>query len=598
MQPAAPEPRVASRAARASLALLGLAWTLPFLQPYHRFPLTSFYSEWLALAAGLAAALYLATRRAWQDAALPAVAAAPLALGAVLALQAALGLVPYAEQALTAGLYLVWAALLIVLGRALARALGLAEIAAVLAWCTLAGGAAGALAGLLQHYSISTPLDFLIARKAAAAVYGNLGQANHFAAYTALALSSTAYLHALGRLRGAPAAACAALLLFALALAGSRAPWLYLGAAAALALLLYARLRDAASRRLAAFAAALLPGFVLAQWLAALPLLAPQDGALVTSAQRLFQVASGIEPRLQLAREAWAMFLSAPLLGAGWGQFAWHHFLHQALTGEGAAPGVFNHAHNAVLQLLAETGLAGALPVLAALLHWLAGLGRSAPGLHLWWLLAGLAVIAIHSLLEFPLWYSYFLGIAAVLLGAGARDAIRLRLAGAARLVAAAALALGALNLAAVLPAYRGFERLVFLPAGAAARAVDEAAFAKAIAAIHREPLLAPYVELAVAYGLAVSEERLREKLELSTRALRFAPVEVVAYRHALLLAAAGERAAALEQLERAARVYPAALEGVVEELRALARERPHAFGPLLDWARARGAGRHRRAAE
>jgi hypothetical protein len=47
---------------RAAVLLTGLAWTLPFLQPYHRFPLTSFYSEWLAFALGLAAVLPLLRR--------------------------------------------------------------------------------------------------------------------------------------------------------------------------------------------------------------------------------------------------------------------------------------------------------------------------------------------------------------------------------------------------------------------------------------------------------------------------------------------------------------------------------------------------------
>jgi hypothetical protein len=37
------------------LLLTGLMWTLPFLQPHHRYPLIGFYSEWLAFALGLAA---------------------------------------------------------------------------------------------------------------------------------------------------------------------------------------------------------------------------------------------------------------------------------------------------------------------------------------------------------------------------------------------------------------------------------------------------------------------------------------------------------------------------------------------------------------
>ncbi|HSB48310.1 MAG TPA: hypothetical protein VLD15_02210, partial [Burkholderiales bacterium] len=150
---------------RAVVLLIGLAWTIPFLQPYHRFPLTSFYSEWLAFALGLAAAAWLLTREAWRDAMVPLIALAPLVLAALLAVQVALDRVPYAEQALTAGLYLLWAALMALLGHALGRKLPLDAIATTLAWFLLAAGVLHALIGLVQHYSVSTPFNFMIAQR-------------------------------------------------------------------------------------------------------------------------------------------------------------------------------------------------------------------------------------------------------------------------------------------------------------------------------------------------------------------------------------------------------------------------------------------------
>ncbi|MBI3067663.1 MAG: hypothetical protein HYY79_01910 [Betaproteobacteria bacterium] len=160
--------------ARLSLALVGLAWTVPFLQPRHAFPLTSFYSEWLAFIFGLAAASLLAKRELWRGMTLPAVALYALAGVGVLIAQAALGRAPYPEQALVAMLYLVWAAALIVLGDVLRRELGTAGVARTLAWFLLAGGLLSAVVAVLQHYRFSTPLDFLIAAKTGRAVYGNL----------------------------------------------------------------------------------------------------------------------------------------------------------------------------------------------------------------------------------------------------------------------------------------------------------------------------------------------------------------------------------------------------------------------------------------
>jgi tetratricopeptide (TPR) repeat protein len=279
------------------------------------------------------------------------------------------------------------------------------------------------------------------------------------------------------------------------------------------------------------------------------------------------------------------MFLGAPLLGAGWGQFAWHHFVHQAVTGETAAPGVFNHSHNLVMQLLAETGAVGASIVVGALVLWIADLKRVKFELDGWWLLALAAVIAIHSLLEYPLWYSYFLGMAALLLGLGAERVFALRFAGAARAAAGLAIITGWLNLVAMLPSYLEFERLVFTPGSRSAQLLDEAAFAKALVGLHREPLLVPYVELAVAYGITPSKEKLTEKLELTTRAVHFAPESVVAYRYALLLALAGRAEAAREQFERALRVYPEEHPAVVAELENLARGHPVELTPLLELA-------------
>jgi len=571
---------------RASVLLIGLAWTLPFLQPWHRYPLTSFYSEWLALALGLAAALPLLRREPWRDATVPMIALAPLGLAVVFAVQAALGRVPYAEQALTAGLYLLWAALMVLLGHALGRGLTLDSIARTLAWFLLAGGLLNALIGLVQHYHVSTPFDFMVARKLIPMISGNLGQFNHYAAYVTLALASVAYLYCRGNLQGALATVCAALFLVVLALAGSRSTWLYLGALIVLAVLLHRLRRGDGSRRIVVFACWLLPGFISAQWLVTLPFMVPDEGPLMmTSGERLFQVASGVGPRLQLWGEAWQMFLGAPVFGAGYGQFAWHHFLHEASSGASAGPWMFNHSHNIVLHLMAETGVVGALIIVGAALAWLGGLRHVKFDPAWWWLLSLLAVIGIHSLLEYPLWYAYFLGVAALLLGLGAERVFVLRLARAGHAVVGLGIIAGWLNLIGVLSPYREFERLVFSSERPNPPVATEQDFAQALAKVHREPLLVPYVELAVAYGITPSKEKLTEKLELTTRAMRFAPVDVVVYRQALLLALAGRAVAAREQFERALRVYPHERAAVVAELENLARRYPVELTPLLELA-------------
>jgi O-antigen ligase len=581
---------------RASLLLTGLAWTVPLLQPYHRYPLTAFYSEFLAFALGLAALAPLLRGEPWRNAALPAVAIAPAGLITVLAIQVALGRINYPGQALTAGLYLSWALLLMLLGQVLSREFSLARVAATLAWFALGGGVLHALVGLAQHYGLhGAPLGGLVARKGEAVVYGNLGQANHYAASVALALASACYLHACRKLHVAAAGGCAALLLLALMLSGSRSSWLYLAAFLLLAFPLNRMQPGAESRRLAVFAVSLVPGLYAAQALAALPFMVPPEGPMATIADRLFQVASGVDARLQLAREAWRMFLAAPLLGAGFGQFSWEHFLHQAATGASAAPGVFNHAHNVVMQLVAEFGAAGALIVLGPVLLWMADLRRVNLAPEWWWLLALLSVIGLHSMLEYPLWYAYFLGMAALLLGLGAQRGVAMRRTGAARAALAALLAAGCFNLAVVIAPYREFERLVFAASPRTPPRPGAQEFPAALMRAHREPLLTPYVELAFALGAPLDAGRIREQLDLNSRAMRFAPLDAVVYRQALLLSLAGEREAARAQFTRALTVYPGEAATAVSELEHLARRHPAEMTPLLEWAAAELAQRNTR---
>jgi O-antigen ligase len=579
--------------ARASLILIGLAWVLPFLQSRHGYPLTAFYSEWLAFGLGLAAALLLLTRQAWRKAEIPLIALAPPALALVLGVQVLLGRVPYPEQAITATLYLLWASVLIVLARVLVRELGMTAIASTLAWFVLVGGVLSAIAGYAQTHQIPPEIDFLVTRKAAGRVYGNIGQPNQFAAYLTMALCSVAYLYASGRIRVLGAIACAAVLLPAVALSGSRSPWLYLALTAALGWALFHARRGEETGRLLAYSLGLLPAFIVAalivaQWGGAASPGTLATGEAISSAQRLFEGASGAEPRVELAAEAWQSFLSAPVLGAGWGQFSWIHFLHIAAAGTTAAPGVYNHAHNLVLHLLAETGAVGALIVIGAIIFWLADLRRMSFTLEWWWVLALLTILGAHSMVEFPLWYSYLLGIAAVLLGVGALQNVRVNLSGIARLTAAALVLAGWFNLVSAIPQYREFERLVFLPGSRSAADLNDKAFAEKIARIHREPTLTPYVELALAFGFSIDERDLADKLAISGRAVRFAPVSYVAYHQALLLALGGEREAALRQLDRTSRVYPGDLRSVHAELVPLAKDRPDAFLPLLTFAESR----------
>lgn len=576
-------------AAHFCLAAIGLMWTLPFLQPYHHVPLTSFYSEWLALALGLAALTWMARAAFWRSAVLPAALIPLLGFIVLLLVQHAAGKVAYGGQVLVAALYIGWAALLVVLAGGLRRAIGLEGVATVLAWFLVVGGVVGAVLALLQYYQISDLPQSLIFPKRWTQVSGNLAQSNHLAAYCTLALASLAYLYAVRRLHWAAVAAGALPLLFVIGLSGSRSSLVFLAFVLALALL-YGWRGGAGGRRLAGSMVLFAGGFAAALWLASLPGLESAGGSDTVS-QRLAggegsASARSLDFRLQIARESWEMFVQAPWLGVGWGQFPWNDFEYRALHARAITTWPFNHAHNIVLHLLAETGLAGTLLIAGAAALWLRSLKHAVIDPAHWWLAALIGVIALQSLVEHPLWYAYFLGMAAVALGLLATGDFRARLERVGAPLIALLIAAGSVYAVSVLDNYRHFERL--FARGAAAPGT--AAFSATVGRAHREPALEPYAELAIATAMSLDGERLREKLEINGRVMRFAPISSVAYRHAILLALAGDGAAAERQLARAASVYPRELPATMKLMSEAAARHPSELAPLIKSAAAKHA--------
>lgn len=552
---------------RASLVLIGLMWSVPFVQPRHFSPLPLFYSEWLAVILGLAAMFLLLLPRHARECEIPWVALSPLALIVVLLLHLSLVKAAYAQQVFIAVLYLLWAAGLIVLGALLRREAGIASMSVTLAWFLLAGGLVNALAAILQHYELRGFLESVIATKIGYSVYGNLVQYNHFADQIVLALVSVMFLHVKGKTSAVVAALSSCILLFVLSVTGSRTAWLYLVVVAGSAGLLYLRDKNSDYKRLLIFAVLLLPGFALAQALAYSPWLAPRV-SLITPSERLLELVTGVAPRLQLWRDASMIFLDSPLLGAGHGQYVWQHFLLASNRDGPPLAAYANNAHNIVLHLLAETGVIGLLAVLTGVAIWVWGLRRLAIDLNAWWLVAVLTIIGVHSLLEYPLWYAYFLGIAAVLLGAGAARSYRVNLQSPARAGIAALMIVGWFSALGLVYNYHLLEVALFpRPANATKAELDQAH--RDLMSVHGS-LLTPYVELALARALDLDTQNLDRKIEFSDRVMRFAPTPIITYQHAALLALKGDQPGALRYLDHAAAAYPERLRMFADDFAAL----------------------------
>jgi len=518
----------------------------------------------------------LLARDYWHNPAPPRIVLLPVGLMGVVLLQWLLGKIVYFDQAMLYVLYLLFAMLLILLGARLRDELGLPRLAQMLAIALLVGAELSALVGVLQHFAWHTPLDALVAAKISAAVYGNLAQPNHFAAYIALGLIALGLLFQQGRFKLRWVVLLALPLLLVMTLSASRSSWLYF--LLMLGMAWRWTQRDSATKLLLHYCLWLLIGFGLMHWVAHLQVMNTQT-SIVDTVQRLRGGNETGDIRLYLWHEAWLMLWQSLWLGVGFGQFAWQHFQLVPQLQPGNILGLYNNAHNLVLQLAAETGLAGLLAVFFTLTVWLRGVWRATHHAAHWWGYAALGVLGIHSLLEYPLWYLYFISIAALLLGMfdENRYALKLRLVG--RVSVTSALLLGLVLLLQLQSGYRELEQTL-------ASSTSQARFDRqAWQQLRRVPLLSPYADLLAGDYIEVDKSYLGQKLALNTRLVRFAPVGVVVYRQALLLAQNGQIEQAMVMWNQARWSYPNDALVQRNRLVGLARNDPAHFAALLEFA-------------
>ena len=570
--------------AHISLAFVGLMWVLPFLYYHHAYPITTFYQEWGAALLGLCALPLLLTARFWQAPQVPRIVLLPIGLMLVMLVQFIVGRISYFDHLLLLSLYFLFAALLMMLGQRLRDELGLSLVVAVLATFLLVGAELNTLAGILQHYRWDTFLNSVITVKTSNAVYGNTAQPNHFANFIALGLLSLGLLHHRFSLRSWQAVLLATPMLFVLVLSGSRSAWLYLTFALALAWLW--QRRDASLRPVLFFSLIIWLGFLVMHFVVQLPFLAGATGS-ITSAERLFGEAGGGSIRFHLWREGWLIFTQSPLLGAGFGQFAYQHLQLAVSLHNSDITGLYNNAHNIVLQLAAEAGLAGVAVLFGTLglWFWQSVVRDGRFTVEHWWGFAVLAVLGIHSLLEYPLWYLYFIGIASIMLGLFDTTSYRLELRNVGRLSVAVILLLGLMSLVQGMQSYKHLENaLVFR--GMAAKDHQYVSNARdELLAAHQYPLFSSYAELFIANMMEPSADHLQEKIELNERALHYIPAAPVVYHQALLLALSGRDGEAKDMFEKAIWAYPADFNMARTELEEMVRNEPARFGPLLEFA-------------
>ncbi|HUG22953.1 PglL family O-oligosaccharyltransferase [Piscinibacter sp.] len=310
---------------------------------------------------------------------------------------------------------MTFAALVLACTGASARASGHEGLVfGALCWAWLVAGLLSTAIGIVQVFAP----DWADGNVIAAAAFegrasGNLRQPNHLSSLLLWALIGTAWLAESGALRRRIAAALATALLFGVVLSASRT-----GIVGVVLLALWGLLDRRLSRSTRA-ALLLAPVAYAAFWLG-LSAWAHMSHQLFGGEARVSSNGDISSSRFAIWSDTLSLIAQHPWAGVGFGEFnfAW------SLTPFPDRPvAFFDHTHNLPLQFAVELGLPLALLVLSLLAYalWRAFVaGRDAPaGEAITLRAAFMAVLmmVLHSQLEYPLWYAYFLLPTALVFG-------------------------------------------------------------------------------------------------------------------------------------------------------------------------------------
>lgn len=279
-------------------------------------------------------------------------------------------------------------------------------IQAAIGWMQYSGTAASYRGWLMYHPNT---------------IEGQLGQRNHFGHYLMWGVLSVGYLWSVRRMTWWFAIPMMLYFGATLGITGSRTVFAYI---VALALLLPLwRIVGGKTTNRSTVLLGIATVTVLFGQFAIEPLLQwfGYGDHLSSAAERMSNHAFGQSGRDYEWRKAWHIFLSAPWFGHGWGSYSLQGFLADpTIYANGFrqydSNVLFTHSHNSLLNLLAEMGIIGTLLVMGGLAWCIRSVLSIRTPTSLF-LLSVLSVSLVHSLLEYPLWYIYFLTVFALFIG-------------------------------------------------------------------------------------------------------------------------------------------------------------------------------------
>lgn len=566
-----------SRFFSAALILsVALLWLLPFSLPDHKVPVGTFWQEWVAAALLLSAIFFMLLESG--DAlilGIPQIVVAPLGLAAVLALQCTVGLLSFPSQFVIPALYLLLASLACVLGRTMAQKGSLEKACTWIALACLMGGVFNVNVQIAQLLKVENFFSFMSPLLPAQRPFGNINQSNHIAAYLGMSLGSVLYLRIKGHLSLISTWSTAAILIAGLVLTGQRSAIVYVCMPLVVTALSWKTL-------IPQHRSLLWTGLMLPVLFVLMNMFIKSISESTELPMEMMSTKSFYNNRWIFWEHALAMFSAHPWLGVGFDQF-WPTFFEQIdfLPTTDEAP---NHPHNLIAALLAETGIIGTLIVVLPVTVWLWRTRLAAASPVQWLALIQILIIGFHSLIEYPLWYIYFLIPFAFWLGASTTSVWSVALRHP-RLYATAFLIVALAPLADIAVSYSRFRNIVWSVPHA--RIADVANFKppkpNALADLTGDWFFQRTVLFWLPDLKDIDPKHAAENIALNQRAMNVAPSSAILYRQVLLLVLSGHSEEAVLLLHRARLIFPERYREMRLALIPATQKWPQQFGPVLD---------------